>query len=89
MFATVNSSEPITAHFVPAVYQHLQKIVIKEETKDSLLGVVSKDGEEIQLKQVGFKPQSEMEDIFKLTEEQLKKRMNTLIKTVFSQYSEE
>jgi dynein heavy chain, axonemal len=89
MFAGMDCKEPITAHFVPAIYQHIEKIIYKEDTKDTLLGIVSKQGEEFPLKEVPFKLQSEMEDIFKLAEEQIKKRIGYLIKTLFIRYTDE
>ena len=46
MLASVDQKEPITAHFVPTIYKHIQKINYKEDTKDTLLSIVSKDGEE-------------------------------------------
>ena len=45
MFANVDQKEPITAHFVPIIYKHIQKINYKEDTKDILLSIVSKEGE--------------------------------------------
>ena len=42
MFASVDNKEPITAHFVPIIYRHLQKINYKEDTKDTLINVISK-----------------------------------------------
>ena len=46
MLASVDQKEPITAHFVPTIYKHIQKINYKEDTKDTLLSIVSKEGEE-------------------------------------------
>jgi beta-xylosidase len=89
MLATIDPKEPITAHFVPIIYKHIQAILYKPDTKDTLLGILSKTGEEFTLKNVNFKLQSEMEDLFRLTEEQIKKRINYLIKTVFVKYSDE
>jgi len=89
MFAKIDPHEPICACFVPILYQNIQQIVYKEDTKDTLLGIISKEGEEFTLKNVNFKLQSEMEDIFKLTEEQIKKRINYLIKNVFMKYTDE
>lgn len=42
MFASVDNKEPITSHFVPIIYRHLQKINYKEDTKDTLVNVISK-----------------------------------------------
>ena len=58
MFANLDNKEPITAHFVPVIYRYIQKINYKEDTKDTLLSIVSKEGEELELKQASFKLQS-------------------------------
>ena len=71
------------------MYKHIQKINIREDTKDTLLGIVSKQEEEIELKPITFKAQSEMEDIFKLLEEQLRKWMSCQIKNTFVKYIDE
>jgi hypothetical protein len=44
MFAKIDPHEPICACFVPIIYKNIQKIVYKEDTKDTLLGIISKDG---------------------------------------------
>jgi len=44
MFANLDNKEPITAHFVPVIYKHIQRINYREDTKDTLLSIVSKEG---------------------------------------------
>jgi hypothetical protein len=44
MLAKIDSKEPITASFVPIIYKNIKKILYKEDTKDTLLGIISKDG---------------------------------------------
>lgn len=89
MLATVDNKQPITQSFVPILYKHIQKILYKEDTKDTLLGILSKEGEEFTLKNVGFKLQSEIEDNFRQTEQQIKKKIGNLIKNVFVKYIDE
>jgi hypothetical protein len=45
---------------VPILYKNIEKIIYKEDTKDTLLGIISKEGEDFPLKNVSFKLQSEM-----------------------------
>jgi hypothetical protein len=45
MLGRVDLREPISNSFVPIIYKHLQRINYREDTKDTLLGVVSKEGE--------------------------------------------
>lgn len=89
MLARVDPKEPVSNELVPVVFRHLKKIEYREESKDTLIGVVSREGEVLELKPINFKLQSEMEEVFKLTEEQIKKRLNFLFKSVFIRYSEE
>lgn len=42
MLATVDAKEPITQSFVPILYKNIEKILYKEDSKDTLLGIVSK-----------------------------------------------
>lgn len=42
MLATVDAKEPITQSFVPILYKNIEKILYKEDSKDTLLGIISK-----------------------------------------------
>lgn len=42
MLSTVDNKEPICQSFVPILYKNIEKILYKEDTKDTLLGIVSK-----------------------------------------------
>lgn len=44
MLSSIDTKEPITASFVPIIYKNIQTILYKEDTKDTLLGIVSKEG---------------------------------------------
>lgn len=44
MLAGVDSREPITQSFVGLLYANIEKILYKEDTKDTLLGIISKEG---------------------------------------------
>ncbi len=58
MLGSIDPKEPITAHFVPIIYKHIDQIKYKFDSKDTLLSIVSKEGEEFELKQINFKLQS-------------------------------
>jgi dynein heavy chain len=88
LLAAADPREPVTPELVPALYRNISRIVYREE-RDAVVGVVSREGEEFALKSVSFKLQSEMEDVLRLTEEQLRKRIGYLIRNVFTKYSEE
>lgn len=45
MFASVDPKEPISSHFVPVIYKHLRQIIYRTDTKDTLVSVMSKEGE--------------------------------------------
>lgn len=55
-----------------------------------ILSVTTKVGEKLPLlKQSSFKSQSEMEDILRVTEEQIKKTLSQVMRTTFNKYIEE
>ena len=69
MLATADpAKEPVTQEFVPVLYRHIERILYKEDTKDTLLGIVGKNGEDFPLKPANFKLGSEMEEVLKVAE---------------------
>ena len=52
-------------------------------------GIISFDDEVVHFKQFGIRPQGEIEEVLKVIEEQIKKSMSGLFKTLLPKYDEE
>lgn len=75
--------------YLPLLFQHVRSFIHDSEQQGGILGIINHHDEQLMFKQFSLRQQPEAEEILKAMEEQMKKNLSQLMKSILPRYEEE